>query len=506
MNIRRAGDRAIIVELPDLAAVLSLAKRLESRDVLGVREVVPAAKTVFVSAWSPGAIKRVIGVLSDLDESEEADAGTAKTVDIEVVYDGEDLAGVAELAGCSSEAVVTAHTGQTWTAAFGGFAPGFMYLTGENADLDVPRRDTPRKKVPAGAVAIAGGFSAVYPRESPGGWQLIGRTAAAMWDSKREPPALVSPGDHVRFTAVREIATIASRPTAEEAEQSGDLVVLEPGMQALIQDSGRPGRSAVGVTASGAMDRVALRLANSLVGNPGSAAVIESLFGGLHLRAGRDAIVAVTGAAVEARVDERHVGLCEPILLRQGEELAIGAPSSGCRAYVAVRGGIDAEPELGSRSSDMLSGLGPPPLKAGSVLRIGSEPNDAVGLALPQKPPAGDIELRYIPGPRDDWFDPDSLDRLASQIWEVSTDSNRVGLRLEGTPLKRMQDGELPSEGVTRGSIQVPPNGQPVLFMADHPVTGGYPVIGTVLDSDTDLAGQVVPGSHVRFVAVSAEP
>lgn len=509
MNIRRAGDRAVLIELPDLNAVLDVADQLREMRLQGVRDIVPASKTVLVSAWSPRALARVMDAVRRIEPRADAGATSVRVVDIDVVYNGEDLHDVADLLGLSTDAVIATHTDRRWTAAFGGFAPGFAYLVTDENPLEVPRRDSPRTSVPSGSVAIAGGYSAVYPRDSPGGWQLLGRTTAPMWDSRRNPPNLVSPGDVVRFHAVRESMSVRAEQRQPNAT-AGALTVLAPGMQSLIQDVGRPGHAAVGVTASGAMDRPAAQLANSLVGNPLDAAVIESLFGGLRLRAKSSVVVVVTGAEVDVHIVneefEWSVSTGTPFALETGWEVEVGTPAAGLRSYLAVRGGFDVEAELGSRSSDVLSGVGPKPLRTGDALPIGREPQEAV--KAPVTPPqcADRVELRFVPGPRADWFSAESLASLAGQWWEVTSDSNRIGMRLKGSPLERVQSGELPSEGMTRGSLQVPPNGQPVLFLADHPVTGGYPVIGTVLDADTDLAGQLAPGNRIRFVPVSPEP
>jgi biotin-dependent carboxylase-like uncharacterized protein len=270
------------------------------------------------------------------------------------------------------------------------------------------------------------------------------------------------------------------------------LTVLASGPLTTVQDGGRPGQGALGVGRSGACDRATARLANRLVGNDPDAAVLEATLGGLVLRAGADLVVVTTGA----RCSGAHNA---PVVLRSGRELRLGLPATGLRTYVAVRGGIAVEPVLGSRSTDLLSGLGPPVLSPGDVLPVGraAGPMPGVDLAPVPDPPGGDVTVRVLPGPRTDWFaDPDALTRAP---WTVTGESNRIGLRLAGVALERVRPGELPSEGMVRGALQVPPSGQPVLFLADAPVTGGYPVIGYVADADVDRCGQVRPGQTLRF-------
>ncbi|HLM05450.1 MAG TPA: biotin-dependent carboxyltransferase family protein [Blastococcus sp.] len=278
------------------------------------------------------------------------------------------------------------------------------------------------------------------------------------------------------------------------------LTVLATGPAATVQDRGRPGWAGIGVTRSGAADAAASALANRLVGNEPAAAVIEVTAGGLRLRAERTVLVAVTGAPAPVTVAGRAAPFDAPVTLRAGDELGLGMPPVGLRTYVAVRGGVDVPPVLGSRSTDTLSGLGPARLSAGTSLPVGTlaagEPFvDVAPVRLPSSAPV----LRVLPGPRRDWLEPAAWAALTGQEWTVSADSDRVGLRLAGPVLRRSRDGELPSEGLVPGAVQVPPDGAPVLFLVDHPVTGGYPVLAVVATSDLPAAAQLRPGDRVRF-------
>ena len=278
------------------------------------------------------------------------------------------------------------------------------------------------------------------------------------------------------------------------------------GLQALVQDRGRPGYAALGVAESGAMDAAAAAQANELVGNPADAALLESLGGGLRLAAVGDQVVAVTGADVPLEVTGAPVAhrpaSDRPFALLDGQVLALDVPRRGLRAYVGVRGGLAAASALGSRSTDLMSGEGPAPLASGDVVPVGTPPWPSI-VGLPQAPtplPGDHLDAHVRLGPRDDWFTPDALASLGEQDWVVREDSNRIGVRLDGEPLRRSRDGELPSEGAVAGSIQVPTDGRPVIFMRDHPVTGGYPVIGVVRAADVDLIAQLPPGATIRFV------
>jgi biotin-dependent carboxylase-like uncharacterized protein len=279
------------------------------------------------------------------------------------------------------------------------------------------------------------------------------------------------------------------------------LEILRTGPLALVQDLGRVGLAHLGVTRSGAADRRSHTLANRLVANPDDRATLEVTFGGFSARVrGGDVDIAVTGADAGPSVDGMMFGTNSIQHVRDGEIISLSTPRSGLRSYLAVRGGVAVTPVLGSRSYDVMSAIGPLPLQAGDVLPVGE--HTAEYPELEQAPVAAIsehlVELIVVPGPRDDWLvDPDAL---VHTIWMVSDRCDRVGMRLEGRPLRyRSPDRQLPSEGATRGAIQVPPNGLPVILGPDHPVTGGYPVVGVVAQDDIDKVAQIRPGQYVRM-------
>lgn len=526
LEFHTASRRHLLVECPDLAATMHLHQGLEAAALEGVEELIPAARTVLIR-FNPA--RTSAPVLADQIRRLEhtgTDSTRSREVTIDVVYDGEDLHEVADLLSLSPAEVVTRHQCATWQVAFSGFAPGFGYLAGDDPIFDVPRRSSPRTRVPVGAVALAGEFTGVYPRASPGGWQLIGRTDATLWNLDREPPALFVPGTTVRFReAERESVTVsaasaseasaeaASTPPSSKASTSAhSFTVIRPGLQLLIQDLGRPGFAAMGVSSAGAADRSALVAGNRLVGNAESAAGLESFGGGAKLAITGTGVAAVTGASstitvtsADGAVYRHHLG--EAFSLEDGDALELGITERGTRAYVAFRGGITAETALDSASADTLAGLGPAHLESDTTIALGP-PESAPHLVDPVRGSGADrdlptpeetIELSVTLGPREGWFTSAGIDTLLGQVWTVTHESDRVGLRLEGkVPLERSRTGELPSEGAVTGALQVPPNGQPVLFGPDHPLTGGYPIIASV--DDTDLAAQLAPGVRIRFV------
>ena len=525
MRILTASDRSLLVEAADLDEAMRL--NLAWDGVPGIVERIPGARTVLVR-FDPVRVSSssLAAVLSATVVDAEHVPHT-REVTIPVQYDGSDLSEAASLLSVSAEELVNRHLAADWQVAFSGFAPGFGYVVGSDPLFDVPRRSSPRTRVPAGSVALAGAFTGVYPRESPGGWQLIGRTDAVMWDIDRDPPALLAPGTSVRFErAIREVASLppenrddmrVSRSVGVgHADDTPDdlrfptqaaIEVIRPSLQLLVQDAGRPGHAALGVSASGAADRTAMRDANRAVGNAPGAAVLESV-GGATLRFHGDGVAAVTGAAGDITLTDvagltRSMPHGTPFATVDGDELTLGHPTHGLRFVIGIRGGIDAASALGSRSSDTLAGLGPAVLAAGDVLAIGDQALAAVDPdPQPRELPAsGDlVELDITLGPRDDWFTASALETLTTQEWLVTPRSDRVGIRLQGdVPLERETPGELPSEGAVTGAIQVPPDGQPVLFLPDHPLTGGYPIIGAVTDRCLDLAAQLPPGARIRF-------
>jgi biotin-dependent carboxylase-like uncharacterized protein len=274
------------------------------------------------------------------------------------------------------------------------------------------------------------------------------------------------------------------------------LTVVDAGALTTIQDLGRPGFAHLGVPRAGALDAPAAALGNRIVGNAPSAAVLETTVTGCTLRSATGHWVAVTGAPCHVTVDGHEAAFAAPVWVGAGATLVVGAATSGVRSYVAVAGGIAVEQVLGSRSTDTLARVGPPAISAGMALPIGRPEREPQAHDTPRPPASG--PLRLLLGPRADWFT-DPLGHLCTTSYAVGEASNRIGLRLQGAPLTRIREGELASEGMVLGAVQVPPDGQPVVFLADHPVTGGYPVAAVVHPDDIHRCAQLRPGEPVRF-------
>lgn len=437
MTLKPLGDSAWLVEFSGdavLDRVRGLMALLEYRRPSGVRDVVASFASVAVHFDGPDGLE-IRGWL----ETAMAGCGRVETAggavhEIPVCYDGEcapDLAEVAERAGLSVEEVIALHSGAEYSVAAVGFSPGFPYLTGLPGRLWVPRKSTPRLSVPAGSVAVAGGQAGIYPFASPGGWNLLGRTNLSLFDPHAERPALLQPGDRVRFKPVGEwTPPEMPRQAAPSLTVDRWVEVIHPGGLTTVQDFGRPGYESAGVSPGGAVDRMSMRLANLLVGNHETDAVLEICVSGPVLKFQSDCVVAMTG----------RIG--KPQRVKAGEVVDFSRQMGGVRAYLAVAGGWQVPMVMGSAATDVRAGFGG---YAGRGLMVG----DRLGIGRPGRIPQGgdwsvgwlaagrvaEIELRFVPGVQEDGFDSESLRRFRSDFYQVTPASDRMGARLSGPVL-----------------------------------------------------------------------
>ena len=447
--MRPLADGAVLIELPN-AEALALAAALLAEPPEGFLDAVPGARTLLV-LFEPERFD--VSVLSK--PLPAAARAPSRTVKLQAVYDGPDLQ---ELGPDAARR----HAALEHVVAFLGFAPGFAYMTG---GFDVPRLRSPRVRVPAGSLAVADGYTGIYPDETPGGWRLIGRVAARMFDPAAKPPALLRPGDRVVFEPVDELpamsAQSSSRPHGEPV-----LRVLAPGPFTSVQGAPRYGLSSSGVPAGGAMDPAALADANALAGNDPLAPGLEFTIAGPELLALRPVRVAFMGTVHE---------------LRAGEQVKVGMLREGARGYVAVEGGL--APELVTR-----------PLRSGDDLIRADIA--ATGTCRISRGTGSLLDVRAVAGPQFDHFREPA--RFFGTEYTVSPQSDRRGLRLAGPKLEVVKP-DIPPEGTAPGSIQMPGDGQPIVLGPDRPVTGGYPKIATVLSADLPLLAQARPGARIRF-------
>jgi KipI family sensor histidine kinase inhibitor len=492
----------LLVELGSIQTVhVALRHWLESPPT-GVEEMVAGAQTILLIGEADPA--EVRAGISRLGPGTEPPAGRLHT--IRTVYDGPDLAELAEQTGLTVEELIRAHSAPDYLVAFMGFSPGFAYLAGGDARLNVARRSTPRTSVPAGSVAVAAGMTAVYPQATPGGWRIVGRTDAVLFDPSRRRPALLAPGDRVRFEVAQSVghppAPLLGSALPDPEPGTPAVEILEPGPLLTIQDGGRYGWRHVGVPVAGAADRRSAVRANRLVGNPAGEALLESTLGSCRLRLRANRRVAVTGATADISVDGLPARSDVPLDLSPGTEMRIGPSRVGVRIYVAISGGLDVAPVLGSRSTDTLSGIGPARLEAGRLIPLGeAAATGSSPIPTPLAPvKAGDtLVVAARLGPRHDWMTRKGRDALEGGGLLVAPSSDRTGVRLQGPCVERANAGEIPSEGMVPGAIQIPPSGQPIVLMRNHPPTGGYPVVAVVDDDGIDALAQAVAGTSVRF-------
>ena len=524
MRFLPVGDAAISVEFGDAidpalnARVRGLDRALRDRPFPGFREAAPTYRSLLV-LYDPRATRfaDACAALRARAEAPPAADLAGRLVTVPTRYggaDGPDLGAVARAHGLTEAEAVATHASLEYTAFMLGFMAGFAYLGTLPAALDTPRRSTPRVRVPAGSVGIAGRQTGIYPVASPGGWNLIGRTSVRLFDPRGDPPSLIQTGDSVRFVPVDELPPTAVSAASPRDNRPSALEVLEAGLLTTVQDEGRPGWRRTGVGGSGAMDGPALRAANLLVGNAAGAAGLECTIAGPRLRFLAATHFALTGGDLSAVLHRDDLGAwpvprAARVLARAGNVLAFGARRSGSRAYVAFAGGIDVPPVLGSRSTDLTAGfggVGGRALRAGDLVAFGrpsggAEPGSALETAA-----SGEATVRAVLGPQDDHFSPEALAALLGAPYTLAPESDRVGLRLLGPRLAHRGAAEIVADGMVPGCVQVPPDGQPIVMMAGGPVTGGYPKIATVVGADLPALAQLVPGEgRLRFRAVSVE-
>jgi KipI family sensor histidine kinase inhibitor len=547
------GDAALSAEFGDSidpalnARVRGLDRALQDHPFPGFRESLPTYRSLLV-LYDPRAARfaEAAAALRTLAEAGAAGEPAGRLVIVPARYggeDGPDLPEVARAHQLTEAEAVTIHASVEYTAFMVGFIAGFAYLGPLPAPLEMPRRATPRVRVPAGSVAVAGRQTGIYPVALPGGWNLIGRASIRLFDPLGDPPCLIQAGDRVRFVPVDELPPPEPPRPSPPRTLPPAVEVLEAGLLTTVQDEGRPGWRHAGVSGSGAMDSPALRAANQRVGNPPGAAGLECTVAGPDLRFLVTTHFAVTGGDLSPVLQRDDLGAWPvppdaPVLARAGNVLSFGGRRAGCRAYVGLAGGIDVPVMLGSRSTDLAAGFGGidgRALRAGDLLclvRQGTGGSGGTGesppleerarmaarlhyveprqrdLAMlgPHSARVEDVTVRVVLGPQDDHFPSHALTALLGEAYALAPESDRVGCRLRGPRLEHRGAAEIVTDGMVPGCIQVPPDGQPIVMMAGGPTTGGYPKIATVVSADLPALAQLLPGEgRVRFRAVSVE-
>ena len=512
-----SGDTAIVIRQaprplsPDAGAprLAAWSQALGAAALPGVVDIVASPDCVTV-VYDPLAISSLADLTAHISQVVQAvvvspTGGT--THEVPVCYgadDGPDCDAVCRHHGISTETLIRLHTGPDYLVTAIGFVPGFPYLAGLDEQLATPRRASPRTRIPAGSVGIGGSQTGIYPFATPGGWQLIGRTDFPLFDVTAPQPARLHVGDRLRFRETAERPSPVPPPAVipAPAQHSRTVAtVLSPGLLTTVQDLGRPGHRAAGVPSGGAADSLSARLANRLVGNQEAAALLEFSLTGPTLRFETATTIAIAGGSLSGLPTLR------PLAVRAGDLLELGHLATGCRGYLAIAGGLSVPCILGSRSTYLpasFGGLSGRPLAAGDQLQV-NQPARLVAdhswtlspSLVPIPPPGGSTTLRFIPSEPDQ---PATV-ALAEASLRVLSSSDRMGLRMAGSLPAAASDGV--SRGVLPGTIQLPPDGNPILLLADAQTIGGYPAVGQVIAADLPLAGQLRPGADVRFEPTS---
>jgi KipI family sensor histidine kinase inhibitor len=541
MSLHIMGDTGYLVQLDGeldaalLGRVRGLAAALHADLLAGVVEIVPAFGSLGV-IYEPERVPtprgelpwRVVGEWLERHLNANPSAAKARKPREHVVpvcYGGEhgpDLEAVAKAAKLDTDAAVKLHAGATYEVAALGFAPGFPYLTGLPERLAMPRRATPRSQVPAGSVGIGGKQTGIYPSATPGGWQVVGRTALTLFDPLAAEPVLLSAGDRVRFKPVVTLpaAVPAARGTGKalldtiaQGAGAGWFEVVKPGTLTTVQAGARRGLAQFGITGGGAMDPWAMAAANLALGNAPDASLLECTYVGPVLRFEAGATVALLGAEVAGLPAGR------PLVLAAGDELDLSKFTKGARLYLAVAGGLRVAGVLGGAATAVGARFGGHEgraLAAGDRLAYGGAeargcaPGKSWRVAPPVAVPGRKdvIEVRLVPGP--DWasfFKPgrtDAAEKLAARVFRLSAKSDRMGLRLSGEALEALAGvgAERWSRAVVPGTVQVPPDGQPIVLMAEGQTIGGYLQLGQVASIDLPKLVQARPGADIVFRVV----
>jgi KipI family sensor histidine kinase inhibitor len=554
------GDSALLVEcgqhIDDALndAVHDVAGWIRGQGFEGCPDVVPAYASLVVhfdpTRWDAESLAARIRPYLNAPTVSTSQHG--RLVTLPVHYggeDGPDLADVAARCGLSAEALVDRHSAPAYRVAFLGFAPGFAYLGGLDPALAVARRDSPRPSVPAGSVGIGGAQTGIYPSATPGGWHLIGRTPLRLFDAHAEPPCLLQPGDRVRFApmdttlrqprrafpahpreeppqdvqrsldvgggrpqpahaglpegaedvrvdnALRIDATHLSANIAAAHGSPSGFHVEHPGLLSSIQDLGRFGYQHLGIGPGGVLDSVSHRIANWLVGN---------------------VTIALCGADFSAAIDDTPLPLWRPVHLLPGARIVVGSATRGARAYLAVEGGFDVPVVLGSRSTALRDGFGGfegRALRHGDQLPVMTRPRRGRPLAgVVEQPARWSVDwpreqgpIRVLAGPHWEALTDASRQAFLTTDFQLTSSSDRMGARLYGPALVLSHPLECISAGVVTGTIQLPPEGQPIVLLADRQTTGGYPRIGEVVSADLHRIAQMRPGDAVCFTLCSLQ-
>ncbi len=419
-------------------------------------------------------------------------AQNSRDITVPTRYDGEDLNFISEQTGLSVTEVIQKHSRQSYRVYTVGFAPGQPLMGTLDALLYLPRRATPRKRVPANSVAIAVSQTCIYPLPTPGGWHLLGTALENVYNPHRTESFLFQPGDSVRF-----LPSAGETPQAVETlellpePQFPVFCVEEPGLLDLLVDEGRFFAARFGLARSGALDARSAYVANAAVGNRNNEALLELTLKGPVLTVLRDTVIGFAGFGMTCRMNDDDVPTATGVALRKGQQLSFRSTSKGSRAYLAVAGGFEVQTFRGSVSPDLQGRIGRA-LGAGDVLGLKTLRGARAGFhsyfaALPER-----ALVRLLAGPQ---ATPEALEALTLQPFTV-TSLDRMGVRLEGN---KVLGREMFSEPTPLGAVQLTNNGDPILLLNDRGGIGGYAKPAVIHPLDLPFIAQLRPGQSIKF-------
>lgn len=506
MGLHALGDSAWLFKAStsspqkNLDLILRLRHLLQLHPIPEIIDIVSSFDTIAVH-FNPTHGQEIFDHLTSLhlEDTPPHTPQNPKTITIPVVYH-HDLEPLAHLTNLTPSEIIALHRDTEYTVAAIGFSPGFPYLQGLPPQLHLPRHPSPRK-IPAGSIAIAADQAGIYPFASQGGWHILGHTSQTLFDPHRQHPSLLQPGDKVRFKEVKTLKK--TTPPPPQPPHPSHIHIIHPGPLSSIQDHGRWSHQHLGLSPGGAADPLLATIANRLVGNPDEAALIECTMSGPLLKFTTPTLAAWVGWGSQTSG--------KPHTFHPGETLDLRSRISHLRGYIAIRGGIGVPEILGSRSTDIRAHLGGHlgrPLQPGDTLPIGTAPTTPISgkwhIAWP-RPTGNIITLRYLPGIQANWFTPEAHRYLSGSFYEISPTSDRTGTRLTGAALRLHQPREMTSQPVTFGSVQIPPNGQPIILMSERQTIGGYPQIAHIISADLPTLARAWPGTKIHFQQITLE-
>lgn len=547
IGILDLGDAALMVDfrgqIEPLSHIHQLCAMLFSEVPEWLMDVIPGVDTLLIclkfkdtrySQTRAAARSLLEDYLVSIQKNKKATLANNVVHRVRVCYDPEiapDLIASAEKCGLSLREFIKRHKNSEIRVDILGFMPGFPYCSGLDPSLKLPRLESPRTAVPKGSVAIAELQTGIYPKSTPGGWNVIGRTPDILFNPRSPRPSLLSPGDRLEFVEI-DLQEFKKRCKDEEEKatqvkpahraSSQTIEVINPGLLTTIQGLPRYGYAHLALSAGGPVDKESALLANALLGNKEDAAGLEITGTGPRLLFHVDTWVAWVGAQCIGMIDGKACPGNRPVHIQKGQSLSFGAMTRGYRIFLAISGGIDSEFILGGRGSHLGADIGDKVIQKGDVLYL-SQAHLAQEKPLFQQLSNASIQypkwsiatpadfsssvqfIKAVPSIHFNLFSSEEQNQLSKTVWTVSSQSNRMGMRIDSDFKASKPITGIASQGICFGTVQLPPSGQPIIMLAEHQTTGGYPRLLEIIRSERSTLAQLKPGSKIQFVPITLD-